>query len=635
MREQPVVLVVDDQAPNRKLLADLLATRGYGVETAESGEEALARIESVRPDLVLLDVVMPGLSGYDVCRRIRADPATGVLPVVMVTALDPAQERIKGLEAGADDFLTKPINTPELLARVKSLLRVKSFHDTVQAQASELAELNAGLEKRVQEQLGELQRLAQLKRFFPPQLAERIVAGDVDDPLATHRREIAVVILDLRGFTAFADASEPEEVMSLLRRYHQVMGQLIQAHGGTLEQFSGGSMLVIFNDPVISEDPAGHAVRMALEMRLRFDELMNTWRRRGHDISLGIGVAYGYATIGAIGDEARVGYGAIGRVTNLAARLSAEAPAGQILVSASVYELVESLVDAEEANQVNLSGFARPGPAYRIAGLKPKRSQHADVWPLKIYTLGQFALLRKGEPVVFSRKVQKRPLDLLKALIAYGGVRADVSTLVASLWPDAEGDAARVTFDSNLHRLRKLIDIDDILPLAEGRLSLDTGRCWVDVWAFEALVNRIETAAHRPEPGEPQEAELAKELLRLYAGHFIETESQEPWVVGMRDKLRAKFVRAVSALGAQLEQRRQWEQAVALYSRALELDNLAEGLYRRLMISFRELGETAEASKVYRRCREMLSIVLSISPSPETESIRASLREGQTGESPR
>ena len=154
MREQPVVLVVDDQAPNRKLLADLLMSKGYSVETAESGEEALMKIKSVQPDLVLLDVVMPGLSGYDVCRAIRTDPATGVLPVVMVTALDPAQERVKGLEAGADDFLTKPINAPELLARVKSLLRIKAFHDTVQTQASELSELNTELEKRVQEQLG-------------------------------------------------------------------------------------------------------------------------------------------------------------------------------------------------------------------------------------------------------------------------------------------------------------------------------------------------------------------------------------------------------------------------------------------------------------------------------------------------
>jgi CheY-like chemotaxis protein len=275
---------VDDQAPNRKLLADLLMVNGYAVETAASGREALEKIRSVKPDIVLLDFVMPDLTGYVVCKSLRADADTGILPVVMVTALDPTDERIKGLEAGADDFLTKPINVPELLARVRSLLRIKTFHDTVQAQASELAELNAGLAVRVQEQLRELQRLTQLKRFFPPHLAERIVAGDVDDPLATHRREVTVVILDLRGFTAFADTSEPEEVMSVLRLYHKEMGRLIQVHGGTLEQFSGSTMLVIFNDPVIVEDPAAHAVRMALEMQQRFEELVTAWRKRGHDI---------------------------------------------------------------------------------------------------------------------------------------------------------------------------------------------------------------------------------------------------------------------------------------------------------------------------------------------------------------
>jgi class 3 adenylate cyclase/two-component SAPR family response regulator len=546
----------------------------------------------------------------------------------MVTALDPAQERVKGLDAGADDFLTKPINAPELLARVKSLLRIKTFHDTVQAQAAELAELNAGLEKRVQEQLGELQRLAQLKRFFPPHLAERIVAGDVDDPLATHRREISVVILDLRGFTAFADTSEPEEVMSLLRRYHQVMGQLIQAHGGTLEQFSGGSMLIIFNDPVVIEEPAVRAVRMALEMQARFTELMATWRMRGHDISLGIGISHGYATIGAIGYEARVGYGAIGRVTNLAARLSTEARPGQILVSAPVYELIEPLVHAEEAEQVNLGGFARPVATFRIEGFKPQSAKQVDrSWPLKVYTLGQFSMLRDGQPVVFSRKVQRRPLDLMKVLIANGGVRTDIATLMGSMWPDAEGDAAKVAFDSNLHRLRKLIDIDEMLVLSEGRLSLDPARCWVDVWAFDQLVSRIDRAAGPSvDADDVHHAELVKELLRLYAGHFIEKESQESWAVAARDRLRAKFVRAVTTLGAGLEQRKEWDQAAALYSRALELDNLSEGLYRRLMIVYRELGETAEALQVYRRCRDMLSIVLSTSPSADTEAVRATLR---------
>jgi class 3 adenylate cyclase/DNA-binding SARP family transcriptional activator len=480
----------------------------------------------------------------------------------------------------------------------------------------------------VQEQLRELQRLAQLKRFFPPHLAERIVAGDVDDPLATHRREVTVVILDLRGFTAFADTSEPEEVMSLLRRYHQDMGQIIQSHGGTLEQFSGSSMLVIFNDPVIVEDPAGRAVRMALEMRKRFEDLMTTWRKRGHDIALGIGIAHGHATIGTIGYEARIGYGVIGRVTNLAARLSSEARPGQILVSAPVYALVESSVEADQADQVDLAGFARPIAAYSIARLKPQGArQDAHAWPLKIYTLGQFTLLREGQPIVFSRKVQKRPLDLLKVLIAYGGVRADIATLIASLWPDAEGDAAKVAFDSNLHRLRKLVDIEDVLTLSEGKLSLDPGRCWVDVWAFDELVIRIEAMAQRSaDTREANPADLATELLRLYAGHFIEKESQDPWAVAARDKLRAKFVRGVATLGADFERRKEWEQSAALYGRALELDNLAEGLYRRLMVSYRELGETAEALQVYRRCRDMLSIVLGLSPSPETEAIRATLR---------
>jgi DNA-binding SARP family transcriptional activator len=382
---------------------------------------------------------------------------------------------------------------------------------------------------------------------------------------------------------------------------------------------------------------------MVLEMQQRFAELVTTWRKRGHDISLGIGIAHGYATIGAIGDEARIGYGVIGRVTNLAARLSTEAKPGQILISGTVHELIEGMVDAQPADQVNLEGFARPVVAFSMTRLKPKAAAQdgQPSWPLKIHALGQFTLLRDGQPIVFSRKVQKRPLDLLKALIANGGVRTNISTLIESLWPDSEGDSARVSFDSNLHRLRKLIGVDDVLVLAEGKLSLDPSKCWIDVWAFEELVARIDRAAHQPpgsadtSPGPAgtgpsaagaRHGELAKELLRLYSGHFIENDSQEPWTLAARDRLAAKFLRAVAHLGAQLEQNQQWEDAAALYSRALELDNLAEALYRRLMVSYRELGEAAEALKVYRRCRDMLSIVLGLSPSPETEAIRGTLR---------
>jgi len=258
------ILVVDDTPKNVKLLADLLSVKGYAVVTAESGKEALTRIKTERPDLVLLDVVMPEMSGYEVCAAIRADEETAVLPVVMVTALDPGVERVKGIEAGADDFLSKPINQPELLARVRSLLRIKALQDEVQSQAAQLAELNNSLEQRVQEQVAELNRLGRLRRFFSPQIAELIVNGTADDPLKTHRRDLTVIYLDLRGFTSFAEAAEPEEVMEVLHEYHAAMGKLIVAYEGTLEHFAGDGMMIFFNDPVPVDDASARAVRIRL-----------------------------------------------------------------------------------------------------------------------------------------------------------------------------------------------------------------------------------------------------------------------------------------------------------------------------------------------------------------------------------
>ncbi len=357
------ILVVDDTPVNVKLLADLLTVKGYAVVTAASGAEALAAVEKDQPDLVLLDVMMPGMSGYDVCRKIRANVATAMLPVVMVTALDPVQERVKGIDAGADDFLSKPINQPELLARVKSLLRIKLLHD-------ELAEWSRTLEQRVEQQLAQLDRLERLKRFFSPQLAELIVSGDAEDPLKSHRREIVVVFLDLRGFTAFAETSEPEEVMGVLREYHVAMGRAIVEHEGTLERFTGDGMMIFFNDPVPVPDAAERAVRMALAMRARVDELLGRWRKRGYDLDFGVGIAQGYATIGAIGFEGRMDYGAIGTVTNMAARLCGEAQPRQILVSQRVLGAVEALVEAEELGGLTLKGFSKPVPAFNLLRLR-------------------------------------------------------------------------------------------------------------------------------------------------------------------------------------------------------------------------------------------------------------------------
>jgi class 3 adenylate cyclase/CheY-like chemotaxis protein len=370
MSVAPKILVVDDTPTNVKLLADLLTMKGYAVVTAVNGDEALGKVAADRPDLVLLDVMMPGLSGYDVCRRIRADPRTALLPVALVTSLDPHQERIKGIEAGADDFLNKPINQPELLARVRSLLRVKSLQDQVMQQADELRTWNAKLEERVREQVAQLDRLSRLKRFVSPKVGELILAGEVDDPLKTHRREITVVFTDLRGFTAFGESAEPEEVMGVLREYHAVLGNIVVKHEGTIEHFAGDGVMILFNDPIQLDQPELAAVRMALEMRDAVGKLSAAWKKRGHELGFGVGVANGYATMGAIGFEGRRDYGAIGPVCNLSARLCSEAKASQILVSQRVHAKIESGVAAEPAGEAVLKGFHRPVAMFNVTALR-------------------------------------------------------------------------------------------------------------------------------------------------------------------------------------------------------------------------------------------------------------------------
>jgi len=364
------ILVVDDLPQNVKLLADLLAVKGYSVITASSGPEALEKVEAEQPDLVLLDVMMPGMDGYEVCRRIRGNPATEILPVAMVTSLDPGQERIKGLEAGADDFLSKPVDQPALLARVRSLLRIKELYDTVQDQAARLGEWNSTLEQRVQDQVAQLESMGQLKRFLSPQVAELILAGSADDPLKTHRREITVVFLDLRGFTSFAEVSEPEEVMSVLHDYHAEMGNLIMEYEGTIEHFAGDGIMVVFNAPVQVPNPAEKAVRMAIAMRERIAGLKEGWNKLGYDLDCGFGIAKGYATIGMIGFEQRRDYSAIGTVTNLASRLCDEAGGGQILVSRKTLSSVEDIVEADPLEPFRLKGISQPVPAFNVRGFK-------------------------------------------------------------------------------------------------------------------------------------------------------------------------------------------------------------------------------------------------------------------------
>jgi class 3 adenylate cyclase len=364
------VLIADDNPANLRILRTRLAADGYEVVTAADGEEALSVARDSTPDLILLDIMMPKVDGIEVCRRLKGAQGSGFTPIILVTAMTDAKDIVAGLEAGADEYLTKPVDHAALSARVRSMLRIKGLHDTASAQAQEIARWNATLERRVAEQVAELERVSRLKRFFSPPLAEAIVAGGAADPLKPHRREISVVFLDLRGFTAFAEMAEPEEVSEVLESYHAEVGRFIVEHEGTLERFTGDGMMIFFNDPVPVANPEERAIRMADAMRARIRVLGAEWRRRGYDLDLGMGIAKGYATIGAIGFEGRRDYAAIGSVTNLAFRLCTEAAPGQILVSQRIYAAVTDLVEAKEVGPLQLKGFHRPVVAYEIAHLK-------------------------------------------------------------------------------------------------------------------------------------------------------------------------------------------------------------------------------------------------------------------------
>lgn len=356
------ILIVDDEPFNLDLLEQELIDHDYVIEKANDGAEALEKVPSFLPDLILLDYMMPKMNGLEVLRHLRADEKHKAIPVILLTAKATQEDKIKGLDAGADDYVTKPFDSFELLARVRAMIRIKQMHDA-------LEEWNRTLAEKVEQQVGELQRMNRLKRYLSPQVAETILAED-ENLFGSHRREITVVFLDLRGFTAFSDSAEPEEVMEVLRRYHAEMGKLIFQFDGTLERFAGDGIMIFFNDPIPCPDHVEKAVHMALEMHAHVRQLRDDWRKRGYDLDLGIGLATGYATLGNIGFEGRMDYGAVGNVTNLAARLCAEAMGGQILIDRKTLSKIEQLVEVEPLTELQLKGFARPVAAFNILRMK-------------------------------------------------------------------------------------------------------------------------------------------------------------------------------------------------------------------------------------------------------------------------
>jgi class 3 adenylate cyclase len=340
------ILAVDDNKQNLELLSKALTSAGYEVVAALDGPTALGLVESAPSDLVLLDVMMPGMSGYEVCERIRSNEATRLLPVVMLTALSEVSHRIRGIEAGADDFLSKPFNREELLTRVKSLLRIKKLHDDIET------------------------KNCLLRTLFGRYVSEKVAAEIVADPgrhlkLGGEKREVTVLFGDLRGFTPLAERLDPEDAVDILNVYLTHVIDAVFEFGGTLDKFRGDGFMAFFGAPMRRDDDASNAVRCALSMQQR---LKGVTFAKFPDLRLhmGVGINTGTVLAGNIGSERRTDYTVIGNEVNVAQRFESNAGPGQILITGGTYEYVKDTVEVRELGQLRVAGKQEGVMAYDV-----------------------------------------------------------------------------------------------------------------------------------------------------------------------------------------------------------------------------------------------------------------------------
>ncbi|MFN2562930.1 MAG: BTAD domain-containing putative transcriptional regulator [Jatrophihabitans sp.] len=628
------VLVVDDTPANVRLLEAVLSAHGQQVRSADSGLAALEIVHgSEPPDLVLLDVQMPGMDGYEVCRRLRAEPQTAHIPIVMITASGSA-EKIPALDSGADDFIARPFDQAELLARVRSLLRVKAYHDTVVEQAADLAAWNRVLEEQVTEQVEEVRRLQRLRRFLPEQVADVVLNAGDEGLLQPHRGEIAVIFADLRGFTPFASASEPEEVLAALQDFHAVVGTAVSRHAGTVGCYAGDGVMIFFNDPVRCDDPPLRAVSAAVEIRSAMDELGQRWRDRGHSLSVGTGIAYGFATIGVIGYESRCEYTAIGSVVNIASRLCDLAAPGEILLTQRAYTAVTERVIGTSRGQVALRGVEQPVtvwalgeasvvlPAVEAPAADPPTAPEPAAPGLMIRVLGQTDLVVDGveQPV---RSVKLR--QLLSLLAAQRDEVVSVARLIDQLWNGEPPDSAVPALRVYVSRLRKLLGAyaDAVLLTRPNGYQLRVGSETLDVLRFAALADTGRAAL--TEGGAEHAATSLRAALELWRGSAYADLPDSPAVGGERarldeDRLRAHedFIDAELACGRHREANALLEELVIEYP-------FRERLWAQRMTALYRSGRQAEALACYQTLRRQLTDELGLDPSPELAALHEAI----------
>jgi adenylate cyclase len=364
------ILVVDDDPINRQMLTRLLEQDGYRVDTASDGERGLEMLQADPFDIVLLDLVMPGIDGYEVLTRIKADEALKHLPVLMITAVDDVGSAARCIEAGAEDYLPKPFDAVVLRARINASLSRKRVHDLEAQHLAEMARLNRRLESRIEEQMAELVRTGELRRFLPNQVAESLLAGALTPEDHFERRKVTALFADLVGFTDLSDSLEPEELAEVLNAYLREMTAVAVRHGGALDSFIGDGLMVIFGAPAASgeAEQALAAVQTAIGMRSRMRELATELGRRGlpGNLQIRAGINTGHCTVGVFGSEVMRAYKAVGFAVNIASRLQSAAEPGGILCGYRTYALVEGQVRAERREPLQVKGSARPIEAWEI-----------------------------------------------------------------------------------------------------------------------------------------------------------------------------------------------------------------------------------------------------------------------------
>jgi adenylate cyclase len=367
------ILVVEDNEVHRATLTKLLGRQGHRVTTAENGRRGLDLIRSERFDVILLDIVMPEMDGFQVLKDIKSDPNLRHIPVVMITALDDIQSAVQCIEMGAEDYLTKPFDSVVLRARISSGLSKMRLHDLEKRHLEQVTRLNRQLEARVEEQMAELVRTGKLKRFLPRQVAEGLLTGRLGHTRELERRKVTILFSDMVGFTDLSDSLDPEELSEVLDEYLREMSAVLVSHGGTLDNYIGDGVMAVFGAPerADEQDQAWSAVQAAIAMRSRAREVAERIRDRGipADLQIRVGVNAGHCTVGVFGSDVLRAYKVVGFAVNVAARLQTEAQPGTILSGYRTYAHVKDRVRAEAREPLTIKGAARPVEAWEIVEL--------------------------------------------------------------------------------------------------------------------------------------------------------------------------------------------------------------------------------------------------------------------------